>query len=165
MSKKQKIYTKTGDKGETSLLGGKRVPKNHIRIEAYGALDELSAFIGLIRDQDIDKYSREVLIGIQEKIFTAGTILAKDPDFKPSYPLPQISQEDITHLENEIDNINEKLPSLKNFILPGGHPVVSYCHIARTICRRAERNVIGLAQAQQIDNYVLKYLNLLVLFH
>jgi len=154
-----KIYTKTGDKGETSLIGGTRVPKDHNRIEAYGTLDELNSFIGLVRDQEIDEHSKSVLIEIQDRIFTAESILALDPNTKPIRKLPEIQENDILKLENEIDLMNEQLAPISNFVLPGGHPVVSYCHIARTVCRRAERLVIKLSRHSKVDELVIKYLN------
>ncbi|MCF8365586.1 MAG: cob(I)yrinic acid a,c-diamide adenosyltransferase [Bacteroidales bacterium] len=159
MSTEFKIYTKTGDKGETSLIGGTRVPKFHERIEAYGTLDELNSFIGLIRDQDIDEHSKEMLIEIQDRIFTAESLLAQDTDRPPLRKLPQIIEDDVVKLELEIDKMNETLPPLSNFVLPGGHPVVSYCHIARTICRRAERFTLKLSQKYDVDELVIKYLN------
>ena len=154
-----KIYTKTGDKGETSLIGGKRVPKSHLRIEAYGTLDELNAFLGLVRDQDIDAHTKEMLMGIQNRIFVAESLLALDPDYQPKNALPRLETADVRMLEKEIDRMNETLPPLKNFILPGGHTTVSFCHIARTVCRRAERLVIGLAQVEKTDEMIIKYLN------
>jgi cob(I)alamin adenosyltransferase len=159
MSSEWKIYTKTGDKGETSLIGGTRVPKYHERIEAYGTLDELNSFLGLIRDQDIDKHTRELLIEIQDRIFTAESILALDPDHKPLKKLPEIEEKDILLLESEIDKMNEDLPPITNFILPGGHTTVSYCHVARTVCRRAERLTIKLARQYEVSELVIKYLN------
>jgi len=159
MDSEFKIYTKTGDKGETSLIGGSRVPKYHDRIEAYGTLDELNSFIGLIRDQEIDEHSKARLIEIQDRIFTAESLLAMDPNQPVARKLPQIVEEDILMLENEIDHMNESLPPISNFILPGGHPVVSYCHVARTICRRAERVTLKLSQNHSVDKLVIKYLN------
>jgi cob(I)alamin adenosyltransferase len=159
MSKEFKIYTKTGDKGETSLIGGKRVPKYHERIEAYGTLDELNSFIGLIRDQKIDEHTRNVLIEIQDRIFTAESLLAVDPQSPPLRKLPRIFEDDILLLEKEIDLMNESLPPITNFVLPGGHPVVSYCHIARTVCRRAERVTLKLSQKQPVDELIIKYMN------
>jgi cob(I)alamin adenosyltransferase len=159
MNSDWKIYTKTGDKGETSLIGGTRVPKYDERIEAYGTLDELNSFLGLIRDQDIDKQTRELIIEVQDRVFTAEAILALDPDHKPLMKLPEIREEDILLLENEIDKMNEVLSPLTNFVLPGGHTTVSYCHIARTVCRRAERLTIKLAQSYRVDDLVIKYLN------
>lgn len=159
MSTEFKIYTKTGDKGETSLIGGKRVPKFHERIEAYGSLDELNSFIGLIRDQEIDTHTREMLIEIQDRVFTAESQLAVDTDSPPTRNLPEIIEGDIVLLENEIDKMNESLPPISNFILPGGHPVVSYCHIARTVCRRAERVTLKLSMNFEVSPLVIKYLN------
>lgn len=159
MNSEWKIYTRAGDKGETSLIGGKRVPKFHDRIEAYGTLDELNSFIGLIRDQDIDRHIKEILIKIQDRVFTAESLLALDADHKPLKKLPEIKEEDILFLENEIDKMNELLPPLTNFVLPGGHSTVSYCHIARTVCRRAERMTIKLAQNHEVSHLIIKYLN------
>ncbi|OQX79813.1 MAG: ATP:cob(I)alamin adenosyltransferase [Bacteroidetes bacterium 4484_276] len=159
MSNEWKIYTRTGDSGETSLIGGKRVPKFHDRIEAYGTLDELNSFIGLIRDQDIDRHIKEVLIKIQDRVFVAESLLALDADHMPQRKLPEIEEEDILFLENEIDKMNGSLPPLTNFVLPGGHPTVSYCHIARTVCRRAERITIKLAQDNTVGHLIIKYLN------
>jgi cob(I)alamin adenosyltransferase len=154
-----KIYTKTGDKGQTSLIGGTRVPKFHPRIEAYGTIDELNSFIGLIRDQQIPPPFKAVLLEIQDRLFTAESIIALDPGTETSVKLPVLIESDITLLEKEIDRMNDVLPELKSFILPGGHPVVSYCHIARCVCRRAERQVIRLAQSNPVDEMVIIYLN------
>jgi len=154
-----KIYTRTGDKGQTSLIGGTRVPKFHPRIEAYGTIDELNSYIGLIRDQDIDQHFRDVLLEIQDRLFTAESIIALDPGAEVTIKLPTLNESDITFLEQEIDQMNEVLPDLKSFILPGGHPFVSYCHIARCICRRAERHTIRLAQSQPVEEKVIQYLN------
>ena len=135
MAGTNKIYTKSGDKGETSLLGGTRVSKSHERVEAYGNLDELNGFIGLIRDQDINPHYREILGRIQEVLFIAEAQVSRDPE-KETPELPVFHDDDILILEKEIDSMNTELPELRNFILPGGHPTVSYCHIARTVCRR-----------------------------
>jgi len=159
MSSEFKIYTKTGDKGETSLIGGTRVPKFHHRIEAYGTLDELNSFIGLIRDQNIDKHTLTTLIEIQDRIFTAESLLALDAQQPLLRKLPEIVEQDIVVLEKEIDKMNESLPPINNFILPGGHPVVSYCHIARTVCRRAERVTLKLSQKHPVPDLIIKYLN------
>lgn len=153
-----KIYTKGGDKGETSLLGGTRVPKSHERVEAYGNLDELNSFLGLIRDQPIDPHYREMIIRIQENLFVAEALVARDPQ-AITRELPLLPEEEITLLEQEIDTMNEALPELKNFILPGGAPVVSHCHVARTVCRRAERSVIRLDSGTPVDGVVIRYLN------
>lgn len=161
MNADMKIYTKTGDRGETSLIGGTRVPKYHERIEAYGTLDELNSFIGLIRDQNIGEDTRKLLIEIQDRIFTAESLLAADPSVQVK-PLPGLFEEDIRLLETEIDKMNEKLPVLTSFILPGGNPVVSYSHVARCVCRRAERLTIRLVENNHDTmqgEMVIKYLN------
>ncbi|WP_299163720.1 cob(I)yrinic acid a,c-diamide adenosyltransferase [uncultured Eudoraea sp.] len=160
-----KIYTKTGDKGSTSLFGGTRVPKHHIRINGYGTVDELNSWLGLLRDQEMDTHYREILITIQDQLFTIGAILATDPEKaqlksgKERLNIPLISMADVTQLENEMDIMNETMPEMTHFILPGGHPTVSYCHIARTICRRAERMVTILNENEPVDSLVLTYLN------
>ncbi|MBN2175410.1 MAG: cob(I)yrinic acid a,c-diamide adenosyltransferase [Bacteroidales bacterium] len=158
MGSEFKIYTKGGDKGQTSLLGGTRVPKYHERIEAYGTVDELTSFIGLIRDQEITDFQKQFLIQVQYNLFTIESHLAAD---KPenALKLPKLTEDDILTLENEIDRMNEYLPELRSFILPGGHPIVSYCHIARTVCRRSERLVIKLTEKYNIDEIIVKYLN------
>jgi cob(I)alamin adenosyltransferase len=153
-----KIYTKTGDRGQTSLLGGTRVSKHHIRIEAYGTVDELNSHIGLIRDQDIDSHARQLLVEIQDRLFTIGSSLASDPA-KSKMKIPDLKEEDIVLLENEIDAMNAALPEMRSFVLPGGHTTVSYCHIARCVCRRAERNTIHLAENEFVAELVVKYLN------
>ncbi len=155
-----KIYTKTGDKGTTSLFGGKRVAKHNIRIDSYGTVDELNAHLGLVRDQDLDVKSKEGLITIQEKLFTVGAILATEPNKASSLAkLPQLKLKDIEFLENEIDRMNDDLPPMTHFVLPGGHPAVSHCHVARTVCRRAERICAALFNLEPFDEKVLKYLN------
>ncbi|MCX6284608.1 MAG: cob(I)yrinic acid a,c-diamide adenosyltransferase [Bacteroidetes bacterium] len=153
-----KIYTKGGDKGETSLLGGTRVPKSHERVEAYGNLDELNSFIGLIRDQDINPQYRSVLGRIQEVLFISEALVARDPA-KEAHGLPEFGEDDIRILEKEIDTMNDELPELRNFILPGGHPIVSYCHIARTVCRRAERSLIRLNSNNPVDGIIIRFIN------
>jgi cob(I)alamin adenosyltransferase len=153
-----KIYTKTGDKGETSLIGGTRVPKHHIRIEAYGTIDELNSWIGLIRDQAIDTHSKEILTEIQDRLFTIGSSLASDPD-KSRMKIPDLKEQDIALLEAEMDSMNENLPEMRSFILPGGHPTVSYCHIGRCVCRRGERATLRLLETECVAELVVKYLN------
>lgn len=153
-----KIYTKTGDKGQTSLIGGTRVPKHHMRIEAYGTVDELNSYIGLIRDQQMDEHSKQLLIEIQDRLFTIGSMLASDPE-KSKAKIPDLKEEDIVLLENEMDKMNESLPEMRSFILPGGHTTVSYCHIARCVCRRAERLTIHLSENSFVSDVVIKYLN------
>lgn len=152
-----KIYTKTGDKGQTGLFGGKRLPKNHIRIEAYGTVDELNSYIGLLRDLNEDKNTSQILKEIQDRLFTLGSNLASDPS--KNMQTPDINESDIELLEKEIDKMNKILPALKNFILPGGHPTVSHCHIARCVCRRAERLTVALDQIESIEPILIKYLN------
>jgi cob(I)alamin adenosyltransferase len=153
-----KVYTKTGDKGETSLIGGTRVPKHHIRIESYGTVDELNSYIGLIRDQNIDEQSKTVLIEIQDRLFTIGSSLASDPE-KSKMKIPDLKEEDIVFLEKEMDKMDESLPEMKSFVLPGGHTTVSFCHIARCVCRRAERLTIQLSENDYVNELVIKYLN------
>jgi cob(I)alamin adenosyltransferase len=155
-----KIYTKTGDAGSTSLLGGSKVSKSHIRIEAYGNIDELNSFIGLLGDQYADGHSRVLLKEIQERLFIIGALLACDPEKAIRMQLPELMEEDVLLLEKEIDRMTGALPPLKSFILPGGHPVVSIAHICRAVCRRAERSVVQLAEAEPPGQaLVLKYLN------
>ena len=152
-----KIYTKTGDSGETGLFGGARVPKNHIRVEAYGTVDELNAYIGLLRDLVETPQYKTVLKAIQDRLFTIGASLASDPS-KPMMT-PDLLPEDIELIENQIDTMEADLPMLKNFILPGGHQTVSFCNVARTVCRRAERLVVALDLVEKIDPLSIKYLN------
>lgn len=153
-----KIYTKTGDKGQTSLFGGKRVSKHDLRIEAYGTVDELNSYIGLIRDQEIDKNSYNALIEIQDRLFTLGSILATEPG-NSKVKVPQLFEKDITFLESEIDEMNKHLPEMRSFVLPGGHTTVSYSHISRCVCRRAERLVINLDEKENVNELTYKYLN------
>ena len=159
MDKQWKIYTKTGDKGETSLIGGTRVPKYHERIEAYGTLDELNSFIGYLRDQLSDAHLREVLLKVQENLFTAESLLATDPDAEIKRSLPHLSENDVLTLEQEIDAMNEHLPALSSFVLPGGHPLVALCHVCRTVCRRGERIIIKVASDMAVDEILIKYIN------
>ena len=153
-----RIYTKTGDKGETSIIGGTRLPKHHIRIEAYGSVDELNSWIGLIRDQAIAPNYIQTLLEIQDRLFTMGSLLAADPE-KNKMKLPQLAETDVTLLENEIDKMEDALPPMKSFVLPGGHSLVSYCHIARCVCRRAERDVLRHFENEKGEELVVKYLN------
>ena len=158
MEKEWKIYTKTGDKGETSLIGGTRVPKYHDRIEAYGTVDELISYIGLIRDQEINNDLKTVLIEVQDRLMTCASILATDcNDCKVK--IPEMYDSDVEKLEKEIDKMNEELPPLTSFILPGGHTTVSYCHIARNVCRRSERLAIKVQSQYKNSEKVIKYLN------
>ena len=155
-----KIYTKTGDLGKTSLIGGTKVPKSHIRIEAYGTVDELNSYIGLVMDNLSDEASKAVLNGIQDRLFTIGSSLACDPDKEPLMKIPDLKEEDIKLLETEIDKMNEILPPMKSFILPGGHVSISTAHVARCICRRAERCCVNMQQQELfVEPLVIKYLN------
>lgn len=154
-----KIYTKTGDKAQTSLFGGTRVSKHHIRIESYGNIDELNSWLGLLRDQEIDNHSKEVLMAIQDKLFTVGAILATEPKKDNRLKIPRIDSADIEYLEHEIDDMNASLPEMTHFILPGGHATVSYCHIARTVCRRAERVISFLHENEPVSKELLMYIN------
>ena len=153
-----KIYTKKGDKGKTQLLGGSMVDKNHIKLECYGTIDELNSFIGNIYDQEISTFHKENLLKIQNQLFNLGSRIAFD-EKKYKIKLPNVTEENIELMEKEIDKMDESLPMLKNFILPSGLPTVSKCHIARTICRRAERNLVSLGKEEKIDPLHLKYLN------
>lgn len=155
-----KIYTKTGDKGTTSLLGGTRVVKSHARIEAYGTTDELLSYVGFLRDQEgLDQNTAKVLVEIQDRLFTIGSSLATDPDKSPKTKVPDLKKEDITLLEKEMDQMNETLPEMRSFILPGGHTTVSSCHLCRVVCRRAERRVLALHQENEIPEIIGIYLN------
>ncbi|MEO4006620.1 MULTISPECIES: cob(I)yrinic acid a,c-diamide adenosyltransferase [unclassified Flavobacterium] len=160
-----KVYTKTGDKGTTALFGGTRVPKHHIRIESYGTVDELNSHIGLIRDQEMNTLYKNVLIEVQDRLFTLGAILATPPEKEvlkngqQRLNINRISPEDIAYLENEIDQMDTTLPPMTHFVLPGGHTTVSYCHIARCVCRRAERLATHLHELEPVDPLVLTYLN------
>ncbi len=153
-----KIYTKKGDSGQTSLLGGTRVPKHHIRIEAYGTVDELNSYLGIVRDQNVAPDFDEFLQEIQNNLFTLGSNLASDPE-KNTFKLPELAEEDLTKLENSIDQMDQELPALKNFVLPGGHPANSFTHVARCVCRRAERLAVQLSEEAPVEPIVVKYLN------
>ncbi|WP_295649370.1 cob(I)yrinic acid a,c-diamide adenosyltransferase [uncultured Mucilaginibacter sp.] len=153
-----KIYTKTGDKGLTSLIGGSRVPKHHVRIESYGTVDELNSYVGLIRDQGIAERHKVVLKEVQDRLFTIGSSLASDPDTS-KMKIPDLHATDIELLENQIDLMDAELPALRHFILPGGSNAVSFCHIARCVCRRAERLSVHLSEDSFVDDKVIVYLN------
>lgn len=153
-----KIYTKTGDKGYTSLLGGTKLPKHHVRIEAYGCVDELNSHMGLLRDVMPEKNKVDLIIQIQDRLFTMGSHLAMDAE-KNTFKLPVLHEEDIELLEKSIDEIDHIVPEMKSFVLPGGHTSVSYCHIARCVCRRAERAVLRLAENEKVESIHYKYLN------
>ena len=153
-----KVYTKTGDKGTTGLLGGKRVSKAHIRIDSYGTVDELNCYLGLLRDQEILTNRSQELIEIQNNLFVIGSLLASDPE-KSKVKIPDFKQDNVLILEKKIDQMDQELPVMKNFVLPGGHKSVSFCHIARCVCRRAERLVVKLEESEEVDFLVIKYLN------
>lgn len=160
-----KIYTKTGDSGTTALFGGTRVKKHHIRINSYGTVDELNSWLGMLRDQGLDDHDSHILLNIQNNLFTLGAMLATDPDKaklksgKERLNIPLIREEDVKQLEDEMDRMNESLPDMTHFILPGGHPTVSICHIARTVCRRAERMTCLLHENEPLEALVLSFLN------
>ncbi len=155
-----KIYTKTGDKGSTSLIGGTKVPKSHIRIEAYGTVDELNSYIGLCRDLLSDEQSRKILLEIQDRLFTIGSSLACDPVKEPKMRIPDLKETDVNLLEQEIDRMNESVRPMKSFILAGGHPTLSHLHIARCVCRRAERCCVRLElESPGEDPVIIQYLN------
>jgi cob(I)alamin adenosyltransferase len=153
-----KIYTKKGDSGITSLLGGTRVSKNDLRIEAYGTVDELNAQLGLISDQEVVLEHLPLIRVIQERLFTIGSHLAADTE-KNHFSLPELKDADVELLEKSMDQIEETLPELKNFVLPGGHPANSMAHVARCVCRRAERRVVELSQHDEVEPRIIQYLN------
>lgn len=155
-----KIYTKTGDKGSTALIGGTKVSKSHIRIESYGTVDELNSWIGVISDHVQDFATRQQLREIQDRLFTIGSSLACDPEKEPKLKIPDLHAADVTQLEKEIDRMNEVLPEMRSFILPGGAAAVSFAHVGRCVCRRAERLCVALQAADmEIEPLVLQYLN------
>ena len=154
-----KVYTKTGDKGKTSLFGGKRVFKNDAQIESYGNVDELNSWIGLLRDLSLSEDEKQVLVEIQEILFTVGSYLATDSDKKESLKLPSLAESMIAKLEIEMDKMDENLAPMKFFVLPGGHASVSNCHIARTVCRRSERSIVALNSADQDIDFAKRYVN------
>jgi len=155
-----KIYTKTGDLGKTSLIGGTKVPKSHLRIESYGTVDELNSYIGLVSDLTTDNNSKTILKEIQDRLFTVGSSLACDPDKEPLMKIPDLKEKDIELLEKEIDKMNDVLPVMKSFLLPGGHPAVSTTHVARCVCRRAERLCVNMQEHELfVDPLVIKYIN------
>ena len=161
-----KIYTKTGDKGTTSLIGGTKVPKSHIRIEAYGTVDELNSYIGLCKDLVVDEQGKKILLEIQDRLFTIGSSLACDPIKAPKMRIPDLKESDVELLEKEMDHMNETIAPMKNFILPGGHTILSQMHIARCVCRRAERCCVRLelievpgGESLEVEPIIIKYLN------
>jgi cob(I)alamin adenosyltransferase len=153
-----KIYTKKGDTGTTGLIGGTRVLKSSLRIESYGTIDELNSYIGVVRDQGIHNKYIEQLIEIQDRLFTIGSSLASDPE-KSNMRIPDLKNEDITLLENWMDEMDAELPEMKFFVLPGGHQAVSFCHVARCVCRRSERLIVDLSQHEFVAELVTAYIN------
>ena len=155
-----KIYTKTGDKGGTSLIGGVRVPKSHIRIESYGTVDELNSYIGMVNDMAATTQISEWLREIQDRLFTVGSVLATNPDKEVKMKLPDVHDADVTWLEQRIDEMNEVLPEMRSFILPGGNLASSTCHVARCVCRRAERICVAMQEQHEvIPPLIIQYLN------
>jgi cob(I)alamin adenosyltransferase len=153
-----KIYTKTGDDGTTSLFGGKRVSKADVRIETYGTVDELNSWIGVIRDQEVNGSRKEVLVNIQDRLFTIGSILATEPG-NTKVKIPGLWETDVQYLEQQIDSMESELAPMRFFVLPGGHQSVSFGHVARTVCRRTERLAISLNSYDNVEPLVIKYLN------
>lgn len=153
-----KIYTKRGDQGETSLIGGSRVPKFNEKVEAYGTIDEIKSYLGLIRDLSEDEEVKNWMLVIQERLFVAESRVAVDSE-EALEKMPKLDEKDVEYLENRIDQMNETLPELKHFILPGGHVLASHAHVARTICRRAERHTLKAYPENNAENLVIKYLN------
>ncbi len=153
-----KIYTKKGDEGNTGLIGGTRVPKNAIRIDAYGTIDELNSFLGVVRDHDINEKYKAQIIEIQDRLFTIGSSLASDPE-KSNMKIPDLNERDIEVLENWMDEMDEVLPEMRFFVLPGGHTAVSFCHVARCVCRRAERIIVELNEKEFVAPFVMAYVN------
>jgi cob(I)alamin adenosyltransferase len=153
-----KIYTKTGDKGTTALFGGKRVSKADLRIETYGTVDELNSWIGVLRDQEVNTKRKELLIEIQDRLFTIGSILAIEPG-NTKVKVPSISEDDVALLERKMDEMDTELEPMKFFVLPGGNISVSFGHVARTVCRRAERLIIALHEQEPVNDLVIKYMN------
>ena len=153
-----KVYTKKGDKGTTQLIGGSRVPKSSLRIEAYGTVDELNSYVGLLRDQDIDDKHKQRLLETQDRLFTLGSLLAVDEE-GTKMQLPGLFEKDVENIEQWIDDMESGLDPMTSFILPGGHQSVSHTHVARCICRRAERITVDLSSTSEIDPLALRYLN------
>jgi len=153
-----KIYTKTGDKGSTSLLSGDRVPKYDERIEAYGTIDELNSFVGLLRSGNLQEEDKQFLIKVQHNLFNIGSLLALG-DKEVKFKMPEISNADIEDIEQEMDKIDAQLPKLKSFVLPGGEQTVAYSHVCRSICRRAERLIVKLSEKYAVNEDLIKYVN------
>jgi cob(I)alamin adenosyltransferase len=153
-----KIYTKKGDKGKTGLIGGTRILKSSLRIESYGTVDELNSYLGVVRDHEISEKYKTQIIEIQDRLFTIGSSLASDPE-KSTMKIPDLNLEDVQLLEKWMDEMDEVLPPMKFFVLPGGHQAVSFCHVARCVCRRAERIIVQLNEDDFVAELVLQYMN------
>jgi cob(I)alamin adenosyltransferase len=153
-----KIYTKTGDHGTTALFGGKRVSKADLRIDTYGTVDELNSWIGLVRDQPVNEKRKDFLLAIQDRLFTIGSLLATEPG-NTKVKIPMLVEDDVAAIEKEIDDLDAQLLPMRSFILPGGHQSVSFCHLARTVCRRAERLIIQLHNQEPVEMLVIQYIN------
>ena len=156
---KSKIYTKTGDDGTTGLVGGTRVKKSEMRLEAYGTIDELNSWLGLIRSVTDDTEVKDLLYAVQSNLFICGSKLASDEKGKQISGNLNITREEILRLENAIDAFDMELDPLQSFILPGGSALVGYCHIARTVCRRAERRIVQLTETTEVDDVIIRYVN------
>ena len=154
-----KIYTKTGDQGQTSLIGGKRVPKNSLRLESYGTIDELNSCLGVVRSYIQDTLLTNELLEIQSRLFDVGGHLATDPEYESSKGRLCVNEKDLQYLEEAIDRMDSEIPPMRCFVLPGGSEAISFCHLARTVCRRAERRILDLAETAPVDEWVLKYIN------
>lgn len=153
-----KIYTKTGDQGTTSLFGGRRVSKADLRIDTYGTVDELNSWMGVLRDQEVNASRKDILLAIQDRLFVVGSMLATEPG-NTRVKIPLLTEDDVLLLEQQIDGMDSGLPVMRSFVLPGGHPSISFGHVARTVCRRAERLVIALHESEPVNPLILKYLN------
>jgi cob(I)alamin adenosyltransferase len=153
-----KIYTKKGDSGSTGLIGGTRISKGSMRIDAYGTIDELNSYVGVVRDHLKNEKQIDQLIEIQDRLFTIGSSLASDPE-KSKMKIPDLTLADVSLLEQWMDEMDELLPEMRFFVLPGGHPAVSFCHVARCICRRAERIIVELSNNEFVAELVMVYVN------
>jgi cob(I)alamin adenosyltransferase len=157
--KKSAVYTKTGDKGTTSLVGGKRVAKAHVRLDAYGTTDELNSFVGFLIEEIDDEHDRKILSFVQHKLFTAGSYLATETEAMPPKAASIITEKDISVLENEMDRMDSELPPLRQFVLPGGSESAARAHICRTVCRRTERCIYKVKEEYPVDDLVLMFVN------
>jgi cob(I)alamin adenosyltransferase len=154
-----KIYTKTGDTGTTSLVGGTRISKGNLKIESYGTVDELNSWIGVLRDLPANESRKDIFKEIQDRLFTIGADLASESEIVKQKKVPDLFDTDVELLEKAMDEMNEEIPPLRAFVLPGGNIAVSYAHVARTVCRRAERHIIRLTEVEEVNELVIRYLN------